>query len=134
MIDYGFNVASLGGKMVDGKHRGVKATMLRSASKTIMLADTTNTLQSYSKNIDWGNYFLYGYYPSDGQTTTRGIAALRHSGTCNVAWADGHVSGEQVSGYKATCGYSKDFNAYKFAGVFKGINGTNCHWAYYLQQ
>lgn len=134
VIDYGFNVASLGGKVVDGKHRGIKVGMLRSPAGTIMLADTTNSYQQYKNNRDWGYYFLYGYYPSDGQTTSRGIVALRHAGTCNVAWADGHVTGEQVSGYKQTLGYSQADNPYKYAGVFKGIGGDNCHWGYYLQQ
>lgn len=132
--DYGFNFLNLGGKVVDGKHRGVKAAMVRAPAKTIMLADTANSMYAYKGTPDWGDPLLYGYYPNDAQTTSRGIISLRHAGTCNVAWTDGHVSGEQVSGYKETTGYSKNFNPYKFPGVFAGINGSNCHWAYYLQQ
>ena len=136
IFDYGFNVANLGGKSLGGgKFRGVKASMLRNAAKTIMLADTTDAAYSYKTGQDRGTYFLYCYYPSDGQTAaTRGIPALRHNGGCNVAWADGHVSNELVSGFKSPGPYSSDKNAYKYDGVFKGVNGTNCHWAYYLQQ
>ena len=134
-IDYGFNVASLGGKAVGGgKLRGVKSTMVKNPSRTIMLGDTTDSRYSYLYGLDRGNYFLYGYYPSDGQTTARGVVALRHAGACNVAWADGHISEERVSGFSAVAPYSSADNPYKDAGVFRGFGGTDDHWAYYLQQ
>lgn len=134
IIDYGYNYLSLGGKYVNGKHRGVKVVMVKQPAKTIMLADTTNSVHAFKGKSGWGNPLLYGYYPSDAETTARGIISLRHAGTCNVAWVDGHVSGEQVAGFKLTTNYTKSLNPYSNASVFKGINTANCHWGYYLQK
>ena len=127
--DYGFNVANLCGKL----SKGTKINRVKNPSGTIMLADTTDSGLS-DGGKDRGNYFLYCYYPTDAESNPYGIVALRHAGTCNVVWVDGHVTGERVSGFTATTGYTKDYNAYKYPGVFKGVNSANCHWAYYLQQ
>ncbi|MDD5728041.1 MAG: type II secretion system protein [Victivallales bacterium] len=67
---------------------------IRNASGIVMFGDAAN----YSTAVD--DYTVTSYLAADGygMGTSYGTVHFRHNGIANIAWADGHVSGEHFLG------------------------------------
>jgi prepilin-type processing-associated H-X9-DG protein len=117
-VDYGFNHYSLGGSANPATGAALpgaassripaKTVQIKKPSSTIMLADS---MEYGSGGLAWkGTFRIYPRLISSWP----GVAFPAHEGTCNVAWADGHVSGESSGQGKSS--YDATYNLYYNAG------------------
>ena len=114
---YGYNWHYIGGSTnVDGKNYiPAKSTQLKQPSQTIILVDAV--LGPVGDNLYKGNYICASTYRNSG---TDGQPGPRHSGGCNIVWADGHVS------YAGNINALNPFTSYPFNQNVK--NDVNNLW------
>jgi prepilin-type processing-associated H-X9-DG protein len=94
-IHYGINYEFIGGsRRIDGSKIPAKATQLHNPSKTILLGESCERLDTRPN---------YGYYiisPCSGDyysPITRHFVSPQ-GGDINILWADGHVGSEKIKG------------------------------------
>jgi len=86
---YGINhyyIAGSGWKAYADQRQPAKTTSIEQPSNTILMFDVVQSLTTLR-----GYYRARWYRSSDGY-----IPPLRHSGTTNVLWCDGHVTNEPI--------------------------------------
>jgi prepilin-type processing-associated H-X9-DG protein/prepilin-type N-terminal cleavage/methylation domain-containing protein len=102
-ISYGYNFFAIGANYVQyaassdpRRYIPAKVTQIRRPAATILLVDANNrnkngsifTISSSDPGLLSGSWMCGPY----ANNANYGMAAPRHSGKCNVAWVDGHVS------------------------------------------
>jgi prepilin-type processing-associated H-X9-DG protein/prepilin-type N-terminal cleavage/methylation domain-containing protein len=131
--DYGSNYLWISGSFYDeGGINPLKTSQIRRPSQTILYADNyaadTNTSET-------GYYYLWSFFGATGAGNAGGNLAARHAGTVNVAWVDGHVSGEKTRAIGHPKNYTASYNACLAAPFSKGSSGYKGdianHWDRY---
>ncbi len=129
--DQGYNYYYLGQSLYDAAGNSLafedriktpaKMSQLPKPAKTVNIIDVYDVAQPYYTN---GMYYCRPYFPSTN--TSGGLADVRHSGSANVLWCDGHAQSVR-SAYTETGPYfSKVASFYATAGF--DTTGSGSYW------